>query len=86
MLISRWIHIPSHIICSRRICLALLGLGAITLFVLIRAVGFHHIDRLIGARVAVLRVNWLLELGGIGLFILGALLALSLMRRDAACR
>lgn len=58
-----------------RTWLALLGLVWITGFVLVRAVGFHHVDRLIGFSVGGIRLNWAFELGGIGLFVLGTLLA-----------
>lgn len=44
--------------------LALLGLVLVTVFVVIRAAGFHHMDVLIGTRIAGMRLNWLLELSG----------------------
>ena len=44
--------------------LALLGLVLVTVFVVIRAAGFHHMDVLIDTRVAGMRMNWLLELPG----------------------
>lgn len=44
-------------------------------FVLIRAIGFHHVDALIGLDAAGVRLNWAVELGGIGLFASGALLS-----------
>ncbi|MEE4380748.1 MAG: hypothetical protein V2J02_02010 [Pseudomonadales bacterium] len=47
--------------------LAFLGLLLTTTFVLVRAVGFHHVDSLISARVLGLRMNWVLELSGIAL-------------------
>lgn len=56
---------------------ALFGLVAITAFVLARAVGFHHVDALIGMRVSGLRLNWVFEIGGIAIFTLGALWALA---------
>ncbi len=45
------------------------GLGLIVLgvFVLVRAASFHHVDRLLGSRVLLLKTNWLLELGGIAI-------------------
>jgi hypothetical protein len=45
--------------------LALLGILFLGCFVLIRAASFHHVDQLIGFRLAGLKVNWILELGGI---------------------
>jgi hypothetical protein len=44
-------------------------------FVAIRAASFHHIDRFIGIRLAGMRMNWILELGGIGLVAYGAVRA-----------
>jgi hypothetical protein len=59
----------------RRTGLALAGLVWVGGFVLVRAVGFHHVDELIGLRVAEMRLNWALELGGIALFTMGAVAA-----------
>lgn len=47
-----------------RVWLALLGLGFVCCFVVIRAAGFHHMDTLIGRTAMGLKVNWLLELPG----------------------
>ena len=55
--------------------LALLGLVLVTVFVLIRAAGFHHMDMLIGTRIAGMRLNWLLELPGPLLVLAAALRA-----------
>lgn len=55
--------------------LALLGLVLVTVFVVIRAAGFHHMDMLIGARIAGMRLNWLLELPGPLLVLAAALRA-----------
>lgn len=44
--------------------LALVGLGFVSVFVAVRAAGFHHVDTLIGTTVAGLRMNWVLELPG----------------------
>jgi hypothetical protein len=49
---------------------ALAGAVLLTCFVVIRAASFHHVDRIIGLRIAGLRLNWVLELGGI--FCIGA--------------
>jgi hypothetical protein len=50
---------------------ALLGLGFLVTFVLVRAASFHHIDALLGyGRV---RLNWVLELSGIILVAMSAL-------------
>jgi hypothetical protein len=54
-----------------RVRLAVLGLGALITFVIIRATSLHHIDALLmRGRV---RLNWVLEFGGIGLIALSAL-------------
>lgn len=43
-----------------------MGLGFIAFFILIRAASFHHIDRLLGSDLIHIRLNWIFELGGIG--------------------
>ncbi len=70
----------------RRTGVALLGLVWITSFVLVRAAGFHHVDSLIGLRVAGMRLNWVFELGGIAVFIFGVALAVASGRRHGAGR
>jgi len=47
-----------------RVWLALLGIGFVCVFVLIRAASFHDVDGLIGSWAMGLKVNWLLELPG----------------------
>ncbi|WOI58094.1 isopropylmalate isomerase [Palleronia sp. LCG004] len=64
----------------RRIGIAFLGLVWITGFVLVRAVGFHDIDQLTGLQIASMRLNWVFELGGIAVFVLGCVIALSASR------
>lgn len=44
--------------------LALLGLGFVSVFVVIRAASFHHMDTLIDGRMLGFRINWLLEMPG----------------------
>ena len=44
----------------------------IGIFILIRAASFHHVDRMLGEQVMCLKMNWILELGGISLILLGA--------------
>lgn len=58
---------------------AILGVFLVVLFILVRAVGFHHFDAVIRYEVNDIRMNWVMELGGIFFVILGALL---LPRRD----
>jgi hypothetical protein len=47
-----------------RVWLALLGLGFVCVFVVIRAASFHHVDVLLGSTAAGIKMNWLLELPG----------------------
>jgi hypothetical protein len=47
-----------------RVWPALLGLGFVCLFVLVRAASFHHMDSLLGTWVFGVKMNWLLELPG----------------------
>jgi len=51
---------------------ALLGVFALGAFVVVRAASFHHLDRFIGTTVLGLRVNWILEFGGISIIALAA--------------
>lgn len=62
----------------------LAGLGASTLcaFVVIRAASFHGVDELIDLSFLGLRVNWILELGGISMITIAARRRLS-QRREA---
>ena len=57
---------------TRRCRLALLGAAFLGCFIVIRAVSFHHVDQLLGLEYSGLRVNWILELGGIGCIALAA--------------
>ena len=50
-----------------RTWLALLGLGTLLAFIAIRAAGFHHVDHLINVRFIGIRMNWILEIGGIAM-------------------
>ena len=56
----------------RSVWLAMLGLVLILLFVAVRAVGFHHFDAFIGFEVHSVRMNWILELGGIAMIAVNA--------------
>jgi len=51
---------------------ALAGAVFLTCFVLVRGASFHHVDQMIGLRLGGLRLNWVLELGGIICIGLGA--------------
>jgi hypothetical protein len=50
----------------------LLGLCSLITFIVIRAASFHHVDVLLGSELLGIRVNWILELGGIALIALSA--------------
>ncbi len=69
---------------SKSVKCSVLGLCLILVFVLARASSFHHMDRLISTRILGLRVNWMLELGGIAVVILGTALRRPGGRRAAA--
>lgn len=56
-----------------RVMPALVGGGCLCAFVAIRAASFHHLDRLLGMRLAGGWVSAILELGGIALIAIGAL-------------
>jgi hypothetical protein len=55
--------------------LALMGVVFLVVFVVIRASSFHYVDQVLGLRLGMLRVNHLLELGGIACVGQGAFLA-----------
>lgn len=63
--------------------LALVGLAILSAFVLVRAIGFHHVDHLIGMQFGRFRFNFLFE--NIGLVMMTAN-ALILLRRGRAPR
>jgi hypothetical protein len=52
---------------------AALGMCFIAVFVLIRASSFHHVDQFLSARLVHLRMNWILEMGGISVVLLAGL-------------
>ena len=66
----------------RQLALALVGVLFLVCFVMIRAVSYHAIDRMLGTRFAGAKLNWVLELCGIGCVALCAWLNL---RRRAVC-
>ena len=67
---------------DRALKLAALGLVFVLAFVTVRAMSFHHVDALIGTRVLQVRVNWIFEIAGILVVIVGSVLRL--MRPTAA--
>ena len=56
----------------RRQWLVLTGLFILIVFVVMRASSFHHMDQFINARFLGIRMNWLFELGSLGMIIAGA--------------
>ena len=52
--------------------LLLLGLSWLLVFIIVRAVSFHHVGVFIQSWFLGIRVNWILELGGIALIALSA--------------
>lgn len=68
----------------RRNALALAGLTLVGTFVVVRAASFHSVDILIGTEIAGIRVNWILELGGITLIVCAATLNILRDRISAA--
>jgi hypothetical protein len=61
-----------------RVWPALLGLGFVCLFVVVRAASFHHVDIFLGSAIGGIKMNWLLELPG------PTLVALVALRRRAS--
>lgn len=58
---------------GRHAKMAALGLCFIGFFVLIRASSFHKVDSFLGSRLVHLRMNWILEMGGISIVLLAGL-------------
>ncbi|MBN1653698.1 MAG: hypothetical protein JXA30_07970 [Deltaproteobacteria bacterium] len=68
LLLGGWI-LRRHL---RSLALVFIGLTTLVTFIVIRAGSFHHVDSLLGYRIVGLRMNWLLELGGLAIVGLGA--------------
>ncbi|MEM1354422.1 MAG: hypothetical protein AAGH88_06010 [Planctomycetota bacterium] len=60
-----------------RVGVIMLGLCVTLSFVVVRAASFHHVDHLIGMELVGVRVNVILELGGIMMVCLGALVCMA---------
>ncbi len=56
----------------RREWLVLTGFFILIVFVLMRASSFHHMDQFINTRLWGIRMNWLFELGALGMIVAGA--------------
>ncbi len=67
----------------RPCALALAGLWFLGCFVLIRAASFHHVDVFLSSGPGRIRMNWVLELGGIAITAAGALHRLRTLPRPA---
>ncbi|MFP8833735.1 hypothetical protein ACLIJR_05640 [Hydrogenophaga sp. XSHU_21] len=52
---------------------ALAGAAGLSMFVVIRAASFHHVDALLGQSLGGIRMNWLLEMGGLAVIIAASL-------------
>jgi hypothetical protein len=75
VLVGIWLVCSVLLLAGRnlpRLGLALAGIVFLCCFVAIRASSFHHVDLLLGFRFAGLKMNWIMELGGIALVGLGA--------------
>jgi hypothetical protein len=55
------------------IWLALIGFVSLLAFIAVRAAGFHHFDQFIGFDISGVRMNGILELGGILMIAVNAL-------------
>jgi hypothetical protein len=53
--------------------MAALGMCFIGVFVLVRASSFHKVDAFLGSRLVHLRMNWILEMGGISMVLVAGL-------------
>ena len=56
----------------RALRLVISGVVMLTLFVLLRAASFHHMDRFIHTDIFGVQMNWLFELGALAMIIAGA--------------
>jgi hypothetical protein len=63
--------------------LAIIGIIFLGCFIVVRAASFHHVDQLLLSRIGGLRINWILEVGGIIWVGLAAWLAIK--RNRAVC-
>ena len=52
--------------------LALAGSVCLLAFIVVRAASFHRVDLFLGIEFIGLKMNWILEMGGIGIIIAGA--------------
>ncbi len=60
------------------------GLAFLLTFIVVRAVSFHHVDALLKSRVGGMKMNWILEITGIALVWVAALLDCRKPKRSSA--
>jgi hypothetical protein len=65
----------------RRFMLAFTGLFFLLSFIVIRAVGFHHFDEMLGFKLVGAKMNWLVELTGIYSISIAGLLEIVRMKK-----
>lgn len=61
---------------NRHFAIALFGVLFTFCFVIVRAISIHHVDAALGLHIGGVKINWILENGGILLVIVAALLAI----------
>ena len=75
VLVGVWLICSVLLLAGRnlpRLGVALVGIVFLCCFVAIRASSFHHVDVLLGTYLGGLKINWIMELGGIALVGVGA--------------
>jgi hypothetical protein len=75
VLVGVWLICSVLLLAGRnlpRLGVALVGIVFLCCFVAIRASSFHHVDILLGTYLGGLKINWIMELGGIALVGVGA--------------
>jgi hypothetical protein len=70
---AAWSVIARFRWCYHHYRLTFLGLGFLVVFILARASSFHHFDWLINVQILGIRMNWILELGGIACVAISAI-------------
>lgn len=58
------------------------GVAFTLTFVVVRAVSFHHVDHWLGSGIGGVRMNWILELSGIGVVSVAAAVQIARARHD----
>jgi hypothetical protein len=68
---------------AKKEMLAIFGIVFLLMFILIRASSFHNMDSLIGYSLLGFKINWILELSGIGLIFINGILLLRVKRNKS---